>query len=229
MAEILVVEDNIEMALLVSSILRGVCHVQTATTAAEAQSLFSKDHFDLVLMDLNLPDGNGLSLISNLNRMNVGKDVPFLFLSGDQSAESQLAVLSQGAIDYITKPFHPLILKAKVLNCLKRIDKEVDEEITLGSLLINRKELRAYISKSAEERNVLDLTALEFRLLSVFTEHFNQALTRSVLIDLVWGHNTHVIDRVVDQHIFSLRKKISNSKVQIKSLYGFGYRMELIH
>ncbi len=226
MADVLVVEDNLEIALIVSSILKGICSVHTATTVAEAKSLVSKSRFDLILMDLNLPDGSGLNLISNLNQITVGKEIPFLFVSGDQSTESQLAVLSQGAIDYITKPFNPLILKAKVLNCLRRLNKELDEELILGQLIINRKELRAYKANDKDEKNILDLTALEFRLLTVFSDHFNQALTRSVLIDLVWGENTNVIDRVVDQHIFSLRKKIADSQVQIKSLYGFGYRME---
>jgi len=227
MANVLIVEDSLEIVIIVSSILKGVCRVRAAASAAEAKLHFSQEHFDLVLMDLNLPDESGLSLISDFSRMWLGKEVPCLFVSADQSTESQLAVLSQGALDYIVKPFNPLILKAKVMNCLKRINKEFDGEINLGNLIINRKELRAYISNEKEHKEILDLTSLEFRLLTVFSDHFNQALTRSVLIDLVWGDHTHVIDRVVDQHIFSLRKKISNSKLHIKSLYGFGYRMEL--
>jgi len=266
MDEILVVEDNLEVALILSSILRGSCRVQTATSIAEGKDLFSKSHFDLVLLDLNLPDGSGLNLASILSQINPsppmdtahslsatgipnsittqrvtfdtinpnrvslpspGRDVPFLFLSGDQSTESQLAGLSLGAIDYITKPFNPLILKAKVLNCLKRSHREGQEELYLGDLILNKKELRVYSHKNKDDRHSLDLTALEFRLFTAFYDHFNQALTRSVLIDLVWGENTHVIDRVVDQHIFGLRKKLKDSNVQIKSVYGHGYRLEI--
>lgn len=264
MDEILVVEDNLEIALMLSSILRGACRVQTATSIAEAKDLFSKSHFDLVILDLNLPDGSGLNLASVLSQINPstpmnpmgslnsinstksitthrltfdtintnrfaipGRDVPFLFLSGDQSTESQLAGLSLGAVDYITKPFNPLILKAKVLNCLKRSHREGQEELYLGDLILNKKELRVYSHKNKDDRHSLDLTALEFRLFTAFYDHFNQALTRSVLIDLVWGENTHVIDRVVDQHIFGLRKKLKNSNVQIKSVYGHGYRLEI--
>jgi two-component system response regulator ResD len=227
MADVLVVEDNSETILTVSAILKGICHVFPASSLAEAKKLFGTKKFDLVMIDLNLPDGSGFNLISNMGQLTQGKTIPFLLLSGDISTESQIAGFSMGAEDYITKPFNPFILRARVLNCLRRLQNSTEDEIILGKIIICRKEFRAYRKEITGSRMPIDLTTLEFRLLSVFADHLGDALNRQNLIDLVWGVTTNVVDRVVDQHVFSLRKKLNDTMVDIRSLYGYGYRMEV--
>lgn len=227
MADVLIVEDNTEVTFAVNSILKGICQVCSASSLAEAKSYFGVKKFDLIMIDINLPDGSGFNLVSVLNQLSHGKTIPFLLLSGDVSTESQIAGFSMGAEDYITKPFNPFILRARVLNCLRRIQNSSDDEVTLSKIIICRKEFRAYRKEADNKRSIIDLTTLEFRLLSVFIDHLGDALNRQNLIDLAWGNATNVVDRVVDQHIFSLRKKLKDTGVEIRSLYGYGYRMEI--
>jgi DNA-binding response OmpR family regulator len=227
MADVLLVEDSSEVTLAISSILKGICHISCASNLAEAKVASGSKKFDLVLIDLNLPDGSGFNLISALGELNQRKPVPFLFISGDVSTETQIAGFSMGAEDYITKPFNPFILRARVLNCLRRLQHGDSDEITLGNLVICQREFRAFSKLETGNRKGIDLTTLEFRLLSVFGDHVGDALNRQRLIDLAWGTNTNVIDRVVDQHIFSLRKKLKDTGVEIRSLYGYGYRLEV--
>lgn len=227
MLEILVVEDNREVASLIQSLLKGFCEVKTAESLFDAHRYLSNNSFDLLVVDMNLPDGSGLNLAMQLKESKSDKKTPFLFLSGDNSCESQLAGLNLGAEDYITKPFNSHVLRAKILNCLKRNQKNPVETIALADLVINTRELRVNLKLNDGNLQQLDLTALEFRLLMVLMNHQNQALSRTNIIDLVWNESTYITDRVVDQHIFCLRKKIASSKVKIKSIYGFGYRLEV--
>ena len=229
MSNVLIVEDNNEIRLAVSSILKGICSVSSASSLAEAKRYFESKSFDLIMIDLNLPDGSGFNLISSLGPLAHRRSIPFLLLSGDFSTESQIAGFSMGAEDYITKPFNPFVLRARVLNCLRRLQtSEINDEVLLGNLLVCRKEFRAFKKATNGDRSIIDLTNLEFRLLLVFIDHRGSALNRQNLIDLVWGNNTNVVDRVVDQHIFSLRKKLKDVSVEFRSLYGFGYRMEVL-
>lgn len=222
MVDILLVEDCVEVGSIIQGLLNGFCGVKTVNSIASAQALLLKNKYDLIIIDLNLSDGSGLNLATKI------KDTtPFLFLSGDTTNESQLAALQLGAEDYIMKPFNHLILRAKVLNCIKRHQNEIKDLITLGNLELHSKEMKAYIKGPLGNLIALDLTTLEYRLLSVFIQHKNQALTRTNIIDLVWSESTYITDRVVDQHIFFLRQKIAGSLLQIKSIYGHGYRLEV--
>ncbi len=223
MVDILVVEDSAEVALIIKGLLKGFCDVKTVESIADAQSSILKNAYDLVVIDLNLPDGNGLNLANKLK-----ESTPFLFLSGDNTNESQLAALNLGAEDYITKPFNHQILRAKILNCIKRHTNESTDIVYLGKLEFHSKDLRAFVKESDGTLTKLDLTSLEYRLLSVLIKHKNQALTRTNIIDLVWNESIYITDRVVDQHIFCLRKKLAGSQVQIKSIYGHGYRLEVL-
>lgn len=226
MADVLLIEDNREVTFAVGSILRDICNIQAANSLAEAKMCLNSKKFDLLLIDLGLPDGSGFNLISTFGRSTPGATTPFLLLSGDTSTESQVAGFSMGAEDYITKPFNPFILKARVLNCLRRLQASTANEVSIGGLTICRSEFRAYQTLPDSQKIPLELTTLEFRLLSVFADHLGEALSRQMLIDLAWGSSTNIIDRNVDQHVFSLRKKIRSTNVKILSIYGHGYRME---
>jgi DNA-binding response OmpR family regulator len=227
-ADVLIVEDNREVVMTITSILKGICNVFSAATLSEAKSYCSNKPFDLIMLDLSLPDGSGFDLIPLLNELTKGKAIPFLLISGDISAETQVTGFSMGAEDYVTKPFNPFILRARVINCLRRVQNSTGDEINLGKIVVSRKEFRAFKKALNGDRLPIDLTTLEFRLLSVFIDHLGNALNRQNLIDLVWGSTTNVVDRVVDQHICSLRKKLKDSGIKIRSLYGYGYRMEAL-
>ena len=227
--EVLLIEDNLAVAHQIKHTLSGVCKVHIVSTIKDAVRAIANRNFHLLLVDITLPDGHGFSLISAHSHLPDYHPIPFVFLTCDTSLESQIAGFSLGAQDYITKPFNPHILKARVSNCLRRYRKNDEGELMIGNVMVSQHEFRAYRLDSAGKRLQLNLTSLEFRLLQTLVKNLGHAFSRENLIGQNWSDDTFVIDRVVDQHIFTLRKKLGMTALKIKTIYGFGYRMELEH
>lgn len=199
-----------------------------AKTCAEADQLFNQDKdFNIVLMDIGLPDGNGLSLAETFRK--IRKDFVLLFLSALNDPSTRVEGLEIGAEDFITKPFE---LKELVLR-LKRIIKSQEsllskpEEINLGPLKIWFKRFEVQDAKG----EIIPLTQKECAILEMLYQNKNQAITRDDMIDQIWGKDAFPSNRTVDNYIVKLRKwsdSDSSGKVKITSIRGIGYKLEVI-
>jgi len=202
MARILVVEDEPPLALGLEDDLKlegyeveVVRDGETASRRAREQS------FDLIILDVMLPHKDGFEVCRELRR--AGLRMPVILLTAKTQESDKVLGLELGADDYVTKPFSPRELRARVKAALRRAAGEMSEIYRFGDAEVDftRCELR-------RGGLAVEMTPIEFKLLAAFIRHRGQTLNRSKLLDQVWGRETFVTDRVVDTHITNLRKKI---------------------
>jgi len=220
-AHILVVED--EPAILESvayALKRDGFSVSEAVTAAEARERGAE--VELVILDLMLPDGSGFDLIGRLRRG--GRAVPIIVLSSRDGEADRVAALESGADDYVTKPFSPREIVARVRAVLRRsAARPAPAASAAPPFSIDKATRRAQVSGRA-----LELTRVEFDLLASLLENPGRVYTRAQLIDEVWGDGFAITDRTIDSHVKALRKKVVEAGAGaglIETVRGVGYRI----
>lgn len=227
MKRILCVEDNSEMILLLQSILKTFS-IDIARDLKEARQFLSKARYDLVTLDVSLPDGDGLEFLSELAALPELNSTPVFMLTAKDETAQKVSAFAVGADDYIVKPFEPNEFLARIENKLRKmsLQKKSFEDLSIGDLTILVPKQKVYL----EDQGIkipIQLTSLEFRLLFHLVQNQGKILSRQYLLKEVWGENMHVTDRTVDTHIGHLRKKMNPSRVQIQTVVGEGYRINI--
>jgi two-component system, OmpR family, phosphate regulon response regulator PhoB len=224
MKKILAVEDTTESYQLIQRCLGDDYQLTRAINLKEAEANLLRDRFDLLLLDLQLPDGDGLHLCSMLRASERFDQLPVIILSARSATVDKVMAFSIGADDYLAKPFAPEELQARVAAKLRA--KEVKETraftIQVGELEIDQTSQRVTI-KNEEVREDVALTALELKILMFLSRQKKRVLTRNEILDAVWGQNVHVFARNVDTHVSKLRKKLGRLGHYIQSAHGKGY------
>ncbi len=219
-SRILVADDDPNIADLVRMYLAKAGYdVTVAHDGDEAQKLLREQRFDLLVLDIMMPGPDGLQIIRGLRRRS---EMPVIFLSARSSDIDKVAGLQLGADDYVTKPFNPAELVARVQSVLRRSrtsDDPSSERIALGELVMDIRNRSAAIRGEA-----IALTPKEFDLLATFARFINVTLDRDKLLDIVWGTSFYGM-RTVDVHIVRLRSKIEGSGLKIETVWGSGYRL----
>lgn len=225
MHSILIVEDDSDLKDLIIHTLGTGYTYAWAPDLKSAQQEITKGALDLIILDVHLPDGNGFQFFSYLLNDTNFQHTPVIFLTATDSISDKVLGLSLGAEDYITKPFQPAELKARIEMRLKKYDqlRKRDQILRSGQLELNLTSQKAY-SVNGSEKVDLTLTALEIKLLALFMSNDDKVFSRSQILDKIWGSNTFLSDRGIDSHVYSLRKKMSDHGSYIQSVYGEGYR-----
>lgn len=219
MNHILLVEDEEDLRRIVASYLRKEHFVVTeAADGLEALERFEEQDYCLVILDLMLPKQNGFEVCSRIRKQS---DVPVLILTARDGELDELHGFQCGADEYISKPFSPDILMARIKSLLKRCSLLPDEELILGELAIH---YRQRIASYQGER--LLLTPKEFDLLYYLACNRNLALSREQILDAVWGMDYYGDTRTVDTHIKCIRAKLGEYGQNIKTIRKFGYKLE---
>ena len=223
MHKILCVEDAPEVLLILENVLRGYDYL-FATNLKQAQELLARTQFSLVLLDIELPDGNAFEFMANSGEKFRGAQV--IFLTGRKDLASKASAFSLGADDYIVKPFDPNELKLRVDAKLRKFAANANQLsiMRLGRLVCNLQEQRVFRGDTGQ---MIDLTFLEFRIFRLLAGAQNKIFSRHEILDRVWGHSISVTDRVVDVHISNLRKKLAGTGVTIEAVIGTGYRLDV--
>jgi two-component system phosphate regulon response regulator PhoB len=221
--QILIVEDEKPIRDMIAfGLKRAGYEVREAEDCKMARIQVADHAPDLVLADWMLPDMSGLELTRLLKKDPATKDLPVIMLTARAEEEDKIRGLEGGADDYITKPFSPRELLARIKAVMRRhgADDE-DEEYTLGGLTLNAASHRVM---AGEE--VVSLGPTEFRLLKFFITHPERVYSRAQLLDRVWGGNVYVEERTVDVHIRRLRKALEPSGCDrlVQTVRGAGYR-----
>jgi two-component system phosphate regulon response regulator PhoB len=202
--------------------------LEWADSIYRAKMMIAQNDYDLILLDVVLPDGDGFQLGSVLQAEDQTKHIPIIFLTGKNSLSDKILGFSVGADDYVVKPFEPLELRARVESKFrKKMQEKLEAEILrLGKLEINKDTQKVYIIDNNEKSEV-DLTPIEFKLLLFLTKEKDKVYTRDEILNGVWGENIHVFSRSVDTHVSKLRKKLGPKSNYIKSVHGSGYRFSV--
>jgi len=219
---VLVVDDDVKTVELVKLYLnRDGYRVLTAYDGVEALRQAREGHPDLIVLDIMLPGIDGLEVCRTLRNES---EVPIIMLTAKTTDQDKLTGLSLGADDYMTKPFSPRELAARVRAVLRRLPGERGpNEIQHGELTVNFLQHEAYLADKP-----LNLTLVEFKLLGVLIKEPGRVFSRAQLIEKAIGYDFEGFDRTIDVHILNLRRKIEPDPKQpryIKTIYGAGYKL----
>jgi two-component system response regulator CssR len=218
--KIYLVEDDQNLNDILSSYLKKEgWEVKTFLKGETAREKITAEP-DLWILDIMLPDIDGFQLISEIKKQD--DNTPVIFISARDADLDRIIGLEKGSDDYLAKPFSPRELVIRVKNLLKRVYGKKDEEqsYSYAGYLIDFKGRR--VVKKEENRDI-ELTAKEFDLLGFLFDNLQNALSREQIIKNVWGDNYYGSDRVVDDLVRRLRKKLPEAKIE--TVYGHGYRM----
>jgi DNA-binding response OmpR family regulator len=218
---LLLVEDEVEIqSFLQRSLTEAGYQVEAAGDARTAERMTIESTHDVLVVDLGLPDEDGLSLILRLRQL--GLRAPVLILSARRSVDDRVRGLEQGGDDYLTKPFALAELLARLRNLVKRNSSSIAEATRLRVLDLELDLLRREASRSGE---ILNLTPQEFVLLEYLCRNAGRVVTRSMILDEVWGMRIQPDTNVVDVHIYRLRGKVDTEgrRPLIRTLRGVGY------
>ncbi len=221
---ILLVEDEPSIAELLRFTMQGAGFATSiASDAAEARKLVATVLPQLVLLDWMLPDTSGLALLSEWRRDARTAALPVIMLTAKGMEEDKVKGLNEGADDYVTKPFSPKELVARVQALLRRKAPEVGQQsLSYGLLGIDTERHRVTVDKDE-----IELDQAEFKLLRYLVAHPERIFSRAQLLDKVWGDHTFIEERTVDVHIMRLRKSLGVAADYVKTVRGMGYKLSM--
>ncbi len=221
---IAIVDDEPDIVELVTIHLKKAMFKTKDFSDAESfYSWLDEQIPDLIILDLMLPDADGLEICKHLKRDNRHASIPVIMLTAKGDETDKILGLEFGADDYVTKPFSPKELVARVKAILRRRQK-VEESVKLdvgGILIIDTEKYEVFVKSKRVE-----LTSTEFRILKLLLSKKSKVFSRDDILDHLWGHEKIDVDRTIDVHINHLRDKLGKAGRFIKNIRGVGYKLE---
>lgn len=223
--EILIIEDDLSLQKTIVDFLENSGFICTkASTISEAKEIFDKKFYPIILLDLGLPDGDGLNCITFIK--SIWENTGVIIISAREKLEDRVDGLNLGADDYLIKPFHLSELNARINALLRRYFHTDQTNVIFEDIEIDTTDRSVKISGEH-----VDFSKKEYDLLLYFIENENRVLTKESLFEHVWGENSVFMDNsdFIYTHINRLRKKIKNHTGEnyIKTVHGFGYKLEI--
>jgi DNA-binding response OmpR family regulator len=220
--KILIIEDDRSLSMAINDYLKMEGHIcEVAQNYIQADLKTADNRYDCLILDIGLPDGNGLDIIKKLKTNSVSDGI--LILSAKSSLDDKLLGLEIGADDYLTKPFHLAELSARINSIYRRNSFLGMNEISFNEIRANTMDKQAYVNDK-----LLNLTKKEYDLLIFFMTNKNRIITKESIVEHLWGDNVVLTDSFdfVYTHVKNLRKKIiaADGRNYIKCIYGFGYK-----
>jgi two-component system phosphate regulon response regulator PhoB len=219
--KILIVEDDRDIVEMITYNLKmDGYEVLSAFAGKDGIALARRERPDLIILDIMLPVMDGFEVCRVLKSTEATACVPIIILSAKSQETDKIVGLELGADDYVTKPFSPRELVARIKAVLRRNqERQPRGEITRGQIIIDSTKHKVLVRKQE-----IELTATEFKLLECLAQRPGVVLSRSQLLEAVGGDESMVYDRTVDAHIKSLRRKLGKAKDYIETVRGVGYR-----
>lgn len=216
---VLMIEDNTELALSVKEGLENIgFHVDTAYTGEDGEAKADINEYDCLLLDLNLPDKDGLLILKALR--DAGKDVPVIIMTARDEIEERAQGLDLGADDYVTKPFHLVELRARIQAAIRRYYGKTNPVLNIGDLVVNP------LTREASVRGQpVELLAKEFDILEYLAEKHPAVVSAEELVEHVYDEEFDPFSSVLRVHISRLRKKLTQAagRELIQTMRGKGY------
>ena len=223
-AKILIIEDEQDIIeLLRYNLEREGYQITAEATSEAALERLSQEQPELILLDLMLPGIDGLETCRLIKQDSKTKNIPIIMLTAKSEESDILVGLQLGADDYVTKPFSPKVLLARIKTVLRRgiVKFNTDEIRDFGLLKINIPKHKITYSS-----HPIELTTIEFNILEFLSRHPGRVFTRDQIMDRVWKEGKFIVDRAVDVHIRGLRKKLGDAAQWIETIRGVGYRFK---
>jgi DNA-binding response OmpR family regulator len=230
MHSILVVEDAPEFQLMIRHVLTPpVFQLKLVGTVAQAIECLKNETYDLVLLDIGLPDGDGYQVCAQMQIEERTKNIPVFFLTGKTDVYDKVMAFSLGADDYIVKPFDPRELKARIDAKLSKVKVKAESEefYRKGVLKVSLGFQKAFLVEEGGTETDLRLTPVEFKLLNYLIKNEGKLCSRARLLSDLWGNDVHVLDHNVYTHVCALRRKLGKHSGYVRSVPRQGYRFSV--
>ena len=225
-SKILIVEDEPDIVeLLAYNLHQAGFETDAVLNGADALERVKIEPPDLVLLDLLLPEVDGLEICRTLKRDPSSASIPIIMLTAKGEAIDRIVGLELGADDYITKPFSPREVLLRIRAVLRRAPN-VPRSKPANQIQIDNLKIDLDRHQVFSDGDVIDLTATEFKILSLFAHSPGRVFTRSILMDAVWGQEYYGIERTMDTHVSRLRRKLGEFGERIETVHGVGYRLK---
>lgn len=222
--KILLIEDDAEIREIITDYFieksNDTLLIDTAITGIEGQVKVIGNEYDLLLLDIMLPEVDGFTICRELRKTS---DVPIIFLTARQNEKDILYGYNLGCDDYITKPFSLAELYAKSLALLRRSKGMIRKEV----MAVGRIKLDPYRCRTFVDDKEIVLAPIEFAILKILIENKGKVVSRDSLLVRIWGYDFEGNERVVDNHLKKLRKALGSASVQVKTVFKKGYKMEV--
>jgi two-component system alkaline phosphatase synthesis response regulator PhoP len=226
---ILIVEDEPNIIELVTyNLEKEGWLVSKAQTGEEGWEKIQAEHPDIILLDLMLPGIDGMEICRRTRQNKLTRDIPIIILTAKAEEADRVLGLESGADDYVTKPFSPRELVARIRAVLRRADKSFTENADKETLILGPIKMDLRQHKVLVDNQEIDLTPKEFDLLNLLMSHPGRAFSREYLLENLWGYEFFGDTRTVDVHVRRLRQKIEENPAQpywLETVRGVGYRI----
>lgn len=221
--KILIVEDEPSLIEIMQRFLEKERYVvETVTSINDALMKISLYNYDCILLDIMLPDGNGLTFLQELKKMNKRENI--IIISAKDSVDDKVTGLETGADDYLAKPFHLSELNARIKNIIRRNNHNSETSIEVGNVKLIPDKFEVYVNNQP-----LELSRKEYDILYYFITRPNRLVDKMTLAEAVWGDHIDQVDNFdfIYAQIKNLRKKMNDaeSNIEIKAVYGLGYKL----
>lgn len=215
---LVVVDDEPDILELLSvTLTKANFKTELFPNAKDMFEFLGNGNCDLIILDINLPDMDGYEVCKFLKKDDIYSTIPIIMLSARGEEIDKVVGLELGADDYITKPFSPRELTARVRSVLRRTKPEHDKYSRLIS--IDQKAFEVHVNGE-----LIELTATEFKILTILARRERVVFSREMILDELWGNEKAVVDRTIDVHIRHLREKLGEAGSLIKNVRGMGYK-----
>jgi two-component system, OmpR family, phosphate regulon response regulator PhoB len=230
-ATILIVEDEPSIVELIAINLKHDGFIPIRAFQADQAMMLMKEVLpDLIVLDWMLPGKSGIQFLKELRKNDRTQDIPIIFITARSEEDDMILALTAGADDYITKPFSPRVLIARIQTVLRRKSPPLtDQVIEINSLRIEPLTHKVYFQKGGLLHQI-ELGPTEFKLLLFLATHSDRVYSRRLLLDEVWGDHKFITERTVDVHVKRLRTALSTAGCEksIETIRGMGYRFSRI-
>jgi len=225
---ILLVEDALSTQLIVKSLIEDICELTCVGTLNDAEKKLSAHDYNLLILDVELPDGNGFDFCKKLKAHPQWQNTPVIFLTGATDTEDRVLGFSLGAEDYVVKPLEPKEFLARIKSKLKKKPTaQIQTSYKKSNFVVDLESQRIFVINSDKTETELHLTPIEFKLLAYFIRKEGQVVSREELFTAIWGDSVHITGHTIDTHISTLRKKIAITSHRLRAVIKKGYCLEL--
>lgn len=223
MKKVLIIEDDRDFCSAIAQSLSVAYQPVQANSGAEGVRLALHEKPDLVLLDLQMPEMDGIRVCEELRGKPATRDIPIIILSGEGQLDSRVKGLDAGADDYVSKPVHSSELFARIRARLRRRESErrTSDEIVIGNLRLNPRSSQVWVADQ-----LVRLTQVELQVLKYFLEYPNELISRERLLGDLWPDSI-VTNRTVDTHVAHLRKKLKGFDQKLRTVFRGGYLLEV--
>ncbi len=219
---VLIVDDDPDIQRLVSyNLTQAGFDVESAETGRKALEAVQKHPPDLIVLDLMLPDVDGMEVCRTLRQREASRRIPIVMLTARGEEIDRVIGFELGADDYVMKPFSPRELVLRIKSIFRRMKDEPDDVLRAGRIQLYPERRQCFVGGQA-----VTLTAKEFDLLQELMRARGNVLTRDVLMDKVWGYHGEATSRTLDTHVRRLREKLGDEGGRVETVRGVGFRME---